>query len=77
MTIFVVDNESLARKHIRSLVSDCCPNAEVYDFCSGEDAVAAASVHQPDVAFMDIEMSGINGLDAANSLKKLNPQVKA
>lgn len=43
----------------------------------GDEVVAAARVHGPDVALLDIDMPGIDGLAAAAVLAQEVPQVKA
>ncbi|SES05573.1 response regulator [Salisediminibacterium halotolerans] len=43
---------------------------------SGEEAVAAASKHEPDIAIMDISMPGIGGIEAAKQMKAASPQTK-
>src|SRR5207237_648977 len=36
---------------------------------NGRDAVDAAAAHQPDVILMDVDMPGMNGLDAARAVR--------
>jgi len=38
-----------------------------------EDAIAAAREHRPDVALLDIEMPGLDGIDVARSLASQSP----
>jgi len=69
----VVDDESLARARMRTLLSDCASPAVL---CVGEaaNAVQAMAVlqHQPvDVALIDIHMPGADGLALARSLQAL------
>ncbi len=69
----VVDDESLARARMRTLLSDCASPAVQ---CVGEaaNAVQAMTVvqHQPvDVALIDIHMPGADGLALARSLQAL------
>lgn len=40
---------------------------------SGEAAVVAASTFHPDVAILDVVLSGINGIDAALAILKVQP----
>lgn len=39
----------------------------------GDEVVTAARAHRPDVALLDIEMPGLNGLDAAAALRTAVP----
>ncbi len=69
----VVDDESLARTRLRTLLSDCRqPSAQ----CVGEAANAVQAMallqHQSvDVALVDIHMPGADGLTLARSLQSL------
>ncbi|MBU9722854.1 MULTISPECIES: response regulator transcription factor [Bacillaceae] len=42
---------------------------------NGEEAVKLVEQHEPDICIMDIEMPGMNGLDAAEKLKDLDCKV--
>jgi len=69
----VVDDESLARARMRTLLADCHQPAVQ---CVGEAATAAEAVallqHQTvDVAFLDIHMPGADGLTLARSLRAM------
>ena len=74
----VVDDESLARVRIRTLLADC---TAPFVHCVGEAANAVQAMemlqHQAvDVALVDIHMPGADGLALARSLLSL-PQVPA
>ena len=74
----VVDDESLARVRIRTLLADC---KAPFVHCVGEAANAVQAMemlqHQAvDVALVDIHMPGADGLTLARSLLSL-PQVPA
>jgi DNA-binding NarL/FixJ family response regulator len=52
------------------------PDVEVVgEAASGEEVVALAAAHQPDVVLMDISMPGINGIAATRQIIHANPQV--
>ncbi|WP_410657572.1 response regulator [Amycolatopsis sp. lyj-112] len=42
----------------------------------GDEVVAAALRHRPDVAVIDIEMPGLDGLDAADRLQRELPSCR-
>ena len=44
---------------------------------NGDEAVAAAKEHQPDVALLDIEMPGIDGLAVAGVLAREVPRCRS
>ena len=42
----------------------------------GDEVVAAATEHDVDVALLDIEMPGLDGLSAASALRRAKPELK-
>jgi two-component system LytT family response regulator len=65
---FVVDDEQPARrKLLRFLAAD--GDAQVVgEAASGEDAVAGIRATAPDVAFLDVQMPGLDGFDVVRAL---------
>ena len=57
----IVDDEPVARRHIRTLLS-ADPEFEVVGECgNGRDAVAAVRERAPDLVFLDIQMPELDG----------------
>ena len=44
---------------------------------SGEKAIELAEAHQPAIVLMDIQLPGINGIEAIRRIKKMSPQTQA
>jgi two-component system response regulator DesR len=75
MTIRLVlaDDQALVRGAIAALLG-LEPDLEVVaEVGSGDDAVAATLKHRPDVALLDVEMPGIDGLEAARLIREQAP----
>ena len=77
LNVLVVDDESLARARMRTLLADCTAPAAR---CVGEAANAVQAMtlaqQQPlDVALIDIHMPGADGLALARALQALDPTV--
>ncbi len=70
MNIIAVDDEQFALKGIVDAIRDVCPNAQVEGFNSPIKALEYADENRIDIAFLDIEMGGINGLTLAKRLKE-------
>lgn len=75
MVILAVDDERLALENLAGVIRKVCDNAEVYPFLKAKDALIFAEENVCDVAFLDIEMREINGIDLAKELKRYNPQI--
>lgn len=53
------------------------PDIEVVaDVCTGGDVLPAALEHRPDVAGLDVQMPGIDGVDAAARLLTDHPAAR-
>jgi DNA-binding NarL/FixJ family response regulator len=73
--ILVADDNGLIRKLLHSLFEDELD----YDLCAeaknGEEAIALAKLHRPDLIILDFSMPVMNGIVAARELKKIMPNV--
>jgi DNA-binding LytR/AlgR family response regulator len=65
-TLLIAEDESLIREDIVRLLGTHWPQATVIAVAQdGDEAVEMWEAHKPDVAFLDIQMPGMNGLQAA------------
>ena len=77
MTVRVViaDDHPVFRAGMVSVLEDL-PDVEVVGQAGdGEEAVAAASEHRPDVVLMDLRMPGVGGLEATARIRVEHPEV--
>ena len=75
MNILAVDDERIALEGLLDAIREAAPEAEIRGFRYAEDALEAAREQPCDVAFLDVEMAGLNGMKLAERLKVLNPDV--
>ena len=62
----VAEDEQLLRDELLLLLREAWPELQVAAACEdGAEAVDAIATHKPDVAFLDIRMPGLTGLDVA------------
>ncbi|MDY6430495.1 MAG: response regulator [Bacilli bacterium] len=76
MTILLVDDEELQLLRLVNSCKKVLPDAELVSFSNPVKAFEEAKENKIDVAFLDIEMPGLNGIQLAKKLKKLNPLTK-
>jgi DNA-binding LytR/AlgR family response regulator len=69
ITCIIIDDEDPARRHMWRLL-DAHPDVNIIGEASnGIDAIEALDEQHPDVAFLDIEMPGINAFDLLAQLR--------
>lgn len=74
MKIIVVDDEQHARERLKKLLGDLSAgDVEVFD--RSIYALNYSKENKVDVAFLDVSMPEINGIELAKGLKKYNPLV--
>jgi two-component system, NarL family, invasion response regulator UvrY len=67
----VVDDHDRVRQAICRIVST--EFQVICETASGEDAVAKAEQHLPDLVLLDISLPGINGFEAAKRIRAVSP----
>ena len=75
MRMLCVDDEPLMLKMLESAVREASPDADITGFRYQEDLLEEAKKGGCDVAFLDIHMRGMNGVELAKELKKVNPKM--
>lgn len=76
--LLIADDEQAPREHLRRLLAQHWPQAELVAECAnGVDAWDEALAQEPEVCFLDIRMPGLTGLQVAQRLSQLAqpPQV--
>lgn len=74
--IGIVDDDGEMRKVITRVLSKE-PNMEVAaSFCSGEEAIEKMPSVKPDIVLMDINLSGLNGIETTARLSQTLPETK-
>ncbi|HAV36187.1 MAG TPA: DNA-binding response regulator [Massilia sp.] len=67
-TAIIADDEDLQREDLRRMLAQSWPELEIVALCEdGHDAVDAIARLRPDVAFLDIRMPGVSGLEVAGA----------
>ncbi len=70
----VAEDEALLRDELLALLRDAWPGLEIVAACEdGGSALEAIAAHKPDVAFLDIRMPGLTGLEVAAAALESSP----
>lgn len=75
MNILAVDDEYFALELMKSALSEVAPGASLIPCRDVQSALQAARENRIDVAFLDIHMPEMSGVELARRLKSLNPKV--
>jgi DNA-binding NarL/FixJ family response regulator len=76
INVLIVDDQMPFRSVARTVIS-MTPGFEVVaEAESGEDAVAVVDAEPPDLVLMDINLPGINGIEATRRIRRAHPEVK-
>lgn len=70
----VAEDEELLRASLLQLLHEVWPHLEIVAECEdGGTALDAIAAHRPDVAFLDIRMPGLTGLEVAAAAAEASP----
>ena len=75
MKIIAVDDENIALEGLLDIIGEVVPDAVLNGFEYPEDALAFVEHHECNVAFLDVEMAGMSGVELAEQLKLRNPDI--
>lgn len=72
--IMLADDEGIVIDSLKFIIEKNFKNLCVTDFAkTGRSVIELAERFRPDIAFMDIQMPGINGIEAIREIKKVSP----
>jgi DNA-binding NarL/FixJ family response regulator len=74
--ILTVDDHALLREGIAALVNAEPDMKLVAEASSGEKAIEQFRLHRPDVTLMDLQMPGLNGIEAISGIRSEFPNAR-
>jgi DNA-binding NarL/FixJ family response regulator len=73
--ILIVDDHTLFRDGMAALLTTNESTEVIGQASSGREAIESAAALQPDVVLMDIQMPGINGIEATRQIVSTSPHI--
>ena len=75
MKVLLVDDEKLQLARLEEAVKSVLPTVQIFSYTNPLDALSENKKEKIDIAFLDIEMPKLNGIQLAKSLKNINPKI--
>ena len=73
--VLIADDHTLFRAGLRALLNLFDDIQVVGEASSGEEAIIKAEALQPDIILMDIQMPGVNGIEATRRIVRASPNI--
>ncbi|HSA07150.1 MAG TPA: response regulator transcription factor [Candidatus Gastranaerophilales bacterium] len=74
--VLIIDNHALTRFGLKTALKIKENLYEIAEAESGEQGIEAVNLLIPDIVVMDIDLSGINGIETAKKIKSINENIK-
>jgi DNA-binding NarL/FixJ family response regulator len=73
--VLIADDHQLFRDGLRALLASADDTELVGEAATGEEAIVQAAALQPDVVLMDLQMPGMNGIEATRRIVQMSPHI--
>jgi len=76
LRVLIADDHPLFRSGMRALLAADQYTEVVGEATTGEEAIAQAVAHQPDVILMDLQMPNVGGIEATRRILHTSPHIR-
>lgn len=73
--VLIADDHPLYRDGLRTMLERAQETEIVGEATSGDEAITMADALQPDVTLMDVQMPGVNGIEATRRIVQASPHI--
>ncbi len=73
--VLIVDDSKVSRMITKKIVLEISPNISILEAASGDEALELLKSNEPEAAILDFHMPGLTGLELAEKLKDLMPNL--
>src|SRR5688572_24530022 len=74
--VLVVDDHPVLRDGVAAILENQADMTMVGEARSGSEAIERFAALRPDVTLMDLQMPGMNGVEAINAIRAANPNAR-
>ncbi len=75
-TLLIVDDSRMSRMMIRAIITQMRPQWHLLEAASGDEALTVVDAHKPQFISMDMNMPGMNGMEAAGEIRLRHPEIR-
>lgn len=73
--VLIVDDSRMSRMILQNFLSQLIPDLQLHQAGNGDEAIALAAQHRFDVVSMDLNMPGRDGIETAQAIRAVQPDV--